>query len=75
MNKSQAIRVWALVPLLVCAGSIRAEPAPPTGTPHLEVKTPNKDLGQVPRGQPVEARFDISNTGNATLSILSAKPG
>jgi hypothetical protein len=39
------------------------------------VESPGQDLGQISRGQPAQARFEIRNRGDGVLKILEAKPG
>ena len=62
----------------VCAtlvvGSARAE-GPPPPAPRLEVETPTIDLGQVVRGRTEPVVFELRNAGDASLTILGAKPG
>jgi hypothetical protein len=65
-----------LVGLLAWAGDPAAPDGatPPAGAPRLEVET-LVDLGQVVRGRTATAVFELKNTGDAELKILSAKPG
>ena len=56
------------------------EGAPP-GVPatsaggRMTVEKPIVDAGDVVRGKPATAVFEIKNTGSGTLRIISAKPG
>jgi len=54
-----------------------AAPAvPPTSAGgRMTVEKPLVDAGDVVRGKPATAVFEIKNTGTGTLKILSAKPG
>lgn len=53
-----------------------AAPAPPSGpAPHLKFAATVLNLGDVVRGQDAVAEFVYTNTGDAPLKILSAKPG
>jgi hypothetical protein len=45
------------------------------GGPRAVIESPTLDLGQVPRGQAVEARFALANGGDSELRILAVKPG
>jgi len=43
--------------------------------PRLEIDVLEVQLGEIVRGQIVEARFELRNTGSGTLRIERAKPG
>ncbi len=43
--------------------------------PKLEIRTMQIDLGQIARGAPAEARFELRNTGDETLQVIRVKPG
>jgi len=43
--------------------------------PRLEVDALEVQLGEIVRGQKVEARFELRNAGEGTLRIERAKPG
>ncbi len=45
------------------------------GSPRIEVAEPSIDLGRVSKGQSVEARFALRNTGTGLLKIHQVKPG
>jgi len=66
--------------LVLLAGAVPAAEQPdPAGTsearPRLEIEERIARLGEVAKGEVVEARFTLRNTGDATLLILRAKPG
>jgi hypothetical protein len=53
-----------------------AAPAPPAGpAPHIKFESTVLNLGDVVRGQDAVAEFVYTNSGDAALKILSAKPG
>lgn len=71
---------WVLLLLAVSAGWATQEVVPPAGDkaaarPRLEIEQDSLDLGEVHRGDPVEATFVVRNVGGETLRILSVKPG
>lgn len=41
----------------------------------MTIEKPIVDVGEIVRGQPASAVFEIKNTGTGVLKILSAKPG
>ena len=57
------------------AGADPASSAAPTPVPRVEVEAEEIDLGEVARGDTVEARFLLRNTGERELRILEVKPG
>jgi len=72
-------QVWCRIGAAVLAAAVggsagAAAPAPAVG-PRAEFKTLTLDLGQVPRGQSAEARFELVNRGDELLKILEVKPG
>ncbi len=54
---------------LALGGLTRAAP------PKLEIQSMQVDLGQIARGAPAEARFELRNTGGETLEVIRVKPG
>lgn len=42
--------------------------------PRLEIASPMIDLGEIPEGEEAQAVFELTNSGDAQLAILSAKP-
>ncbi len=69
MNRTSRIVLLAAVLIAVAAIPTAA------AGPRAVVETPKIDLGQVPRGDSVEARFVIRNDGDEVLRILKVKPG
>jgi hypothetical protein len=71
------VSVAALVVLAVNATS--GEPPLPdtvidtTGTPVLQIDSDHVDFGDVPFNQMVEASFEVTNAGDATL-VFAEKP-
>jgi hypothetical protein len=53
----------------------KAEKAEAEKAPRLTIVEPVKDYGVVPKGDKLTWAFDIKNTGNTDLQIISAKPG
>jgi len=41
----------------------------------MTIEKPIVDVGEIVRGKPASAVFEIKNTGTGVLKILSAKPG
>ena len=62
-------RCALVVLLLLAACSLAA------AGPRAVVEQTGVDLGEVVRGETVEAVFEISNAGDETLRILKVKPG
>lgn len=62
---------------LLCAGLLSA--APPVGadreTPRVRARNPTVDLGVVPVGEDVQARFALENAGNGVLELFGVEPG
>ncbi|MDH3283293.1 MAG: DUF1573 domain-containing protein [Acidobacteriota bacterium] len=42
--------------------------------PRMEVVSSSVDLGTIPEGQEAVAEFELRNSGDALLAVLSAKP-
>lgn len=61
------LRLWIAVLMVSALGFAEA--------PKAVVLEGVFDAGAIPQGQPVEHDFVIKNEGDATLHILSAKPG
>ncbi len=75
--------VWALVlggvlvtataaAILMHDGAGPARPAGESGRPVLQVQPERIDLGEVPLGQWVEARFTLTNAGDGRLRLAGA---
>jgi hypothetical protein len=58
----------------VALGLASAGPTSAAGEPALAVASPTVDAGTVHRGEKVEARFAIRNSGTGTLAIREARP-
>jgi len=79
---SKRIIVMTLA-LAVSAGSLFAEEAKPkanaeekqAASPRLTIVEPVKDFGVVAKGEKLDWSFEIKNTGENDLQIISAKPG
>jgi hypothetical protein len=75
--------MWlSVLPLPAESPSPPAPAAPPAPTaaptdpaPRLEVDALEVQLGEIVRGQKVEAGFELRNAGEGTLRIERAKPG
>jgi hypothetical protein len=57
------------------AAATESEAVAPEPAPRLEVDALEVQLGEIVRGQKVEAHFELRNTGQGTLRIERAKPG
>jgi hypothetical protein len=62
-------------PEAAVAGEETAQDTAARSGPILVVPAKEVDVGEVFRGEPAEARFELRNEGDETLHILRAKPG
>lgn len=62
------LAVGAVVTCLICGSVAQA-------APRFEAEQPTVDLGEVTRGEIVEAEFAFSNPGDTTLRITRVNPG
>jgi hypothetical protein len=58
----------------VAAAEKKAEPAK-DAAPRLTIIEPIKDYGTISKGEKLTWSFEVKNTGDADLQIISAKPG
>ena len=89
MRRFVTIGMAASLVLVVSAARGQAPPAPPQAAPstaptpapapgpapHLKFESRVLNLGDIVRGQDAVAEFVYTNTGDAPLKILAAKPG
>jgi hypothetical protein len=61
-----------LIALLGASSFIKAEEKK---SPHLVISSPGYDAGTVGEGETISHTFEVKNTGDAELRILSVKPG
>ena len=61
-----------LIALLSAGSLIKAEEKK---GPHLVITSPEYDAGRVGEGETISHAFEVKNTGEAELRILSVKPG
>ena len=60
--------ILALFPIVVQAGTPEVKPV-------MEIPSPRHDAGSHWEGETVSHAFEVRNTGNGELRILSVKPG
>jgi hypothetical protein len=68
--------VGAIVLVLVSAGSLFAQSDPSAeATPRVTIEPTSVDLGELIKGTPGIAEYEIRNLGAAPLRILKVNPG
>jgi len=68
-------QIVLLVCLTACFYSSFAQAVAPEAKPVMEIPSPRHDAGTYWEGEVVSHTFEVRNTGNGELKILSVKPG
>jgi len=79
MTLGKGVFGWTLViPLFLLIGgfhSTLAQAVAPEAKPVLEIPSPRHDVGIHWEGEVVSHTYEVRNSGNGELKILSVKPG
>ena len=76
--KSRGMMKWLailLIGLTACFFLSFAQAAAPKAEPVVEIPAPRYDAGSHWQGEVVTHAFEVKNSGNSELKILSVKPG